>query len=477
MENVKLKIFNDYSFLHCENIDISNFIWEKFRFRKKGYFHSRLYKQRLWDGFIDFFDKKNGKFLTGLLPEMQYILKYLKINYNTEDLRGDLDLFDLDSIDNQFLNKECPEGIDQFILEDYQVDFVNSILKHKRGIVQSPTASGKTAILLSMIKALKNKIPVLFLGNMKGIVHQNYLEMTKWKIPNIGKFDSTCHKPNLITCASVQSLHHLDKLLPKFKVLVVDEAHTMMSNTCIKAYKKLKDCRIRIAFSATPFKHGGKDLVHKFSLKGFFGPVLKTKVTDSGILTTDFLKQRGRLSNSICHFYYINEPQIPYDVYIDAITNGIEKNFNFHQIVKRLTESLTGRTLILVSRVSHGEYLQQLLPNAKWIYGKDSIEERQNVINKLQKEKNFIGIATTGIFNAGINVFVHNLINAASGQADHEIIQRFGRGLRTANDKEILKYYDFIFTINPYLEKHSKERIKILTKEKHEIIIHEEMDF
>lgn len=63
------------------------------------------------------------------------------------------------------------------------------------------------------------------------------------------------------------------------------------------------------------------------------------------------------------------------------------------------------------------------------------------------------------------------MINAAGGQADHQIIQRMGRGLRTAADKDILRYFDFIFKTNKYLEKHSEKRIKILKKEGHEIEI------
>jgi hypothetical protein len=71
----------------------------------------------------------------------------------------------------------------------------------------------------------------------------------------------------------------------------------------------------------------------------------------------------------------------------------------------------------------------------------------------------------------------HNVINAAGGQADHHIIQRVGRGLRTASDKEILNYYDFVFENNDYLLQHSKKRIKILQKEGHEISVKREVDF
>ena len=64
-------------------------------------------------------------------------------------------------------------------------------------------------------------------------------------------------------------------------------------------------------------------------------------------------------------------------------------------------------------------------------------------------------------------MFLHQLINAAGGQADHQIIQRMGRGLRVSSDKEDLKYFDFIFDINPYLLEHSKKRIKILKDQGH----------
>ena len=65
-----------------------------------------------------------------------------------------------------------------------------------------------------------------------------------------------------------------------------------------------------------------------------------------------------------------------------------------------------------------------------------------------------------------------NLINAAGGQADHQIIQRLGRGLRIASDKKHLMYYDFIFELNEYLEKHSHKRIKVLKKEGHVVNTH-----
>ncbi len=53
-----LKIGNCYSQLLSDNLGLLKILHENMRFREKNYFHSRLYKQKLWDGYTDFFSKK-----------------------------------------------------------------------------------------------------------------------------------------------------------------------------------------------------------------------------------------------------------------------------------------------------------------------------------------------------------------------------------------------------------------------------------
>jgi superfamily II DNA or RNA helicase len=465
-----IKIQNDYSWLISEDDELKTKLWSSLRFREKNYFHSRLYKQKLWDGYTDFFNKLTGKFLTGLLPEVTAALKILKSEYEINDCREVIG-FNIENVDEDFLGNDIT-------LYDYQVDFINQIIKNKRGIIYSPTSSGKTFIMVGTLKALPPNTPTLVLANRKSLVSQNYEEIKKWGFKDIGRLYDKYKEPNMITCATVQSLHKIEKLLPKIQVVIVDEIHENMSRRPKAIYKKLKSASVRIALSATPFKFGGKDKTQKYSVKGFFGPVLKTKASKTGILTTKSLQDRNILAPSKATFYPINEPQLPYDIYLDAVTHGIAESWHFHEIVSRLTASLKGRTLILVDRLAHGDALKSLLPNSLWVQGKDDIETRKKVIEQLQKSKDdVVAIATQGIFNSGINVFTHNLINAAGGQADHQIIQRMGRGLRTADDKEILQYYDFVFNINDYLLEHSRKRIKILTKEGHDVTTKEEIDF
>lgn len=430
-----------------------------------------------WDGYIDFFNKETGKFLTGLLPEVSAVLKHFKIDYTVDDRRTKTS-FAVENIDNQFLNPWLPSDYTSPVtLHDYQVDFINKVIKHRRGIIFAPTSAGKSLVMLGILKTLPPGTPTLVLQNRVSLAQQNFEEFNKWGLENVGGLWGGNCKPNVITVASVQSIKKIEKLLPKFKVLIVDEIHDMMSALPKSVYRRLKACDVRVAVSATPFKFGGKDNVQKFSVRGYFGPVLKVDSAKGGILSTNELQERGILSSSKCIFYPIREPQIPHDIYIDAVTRGIAESFHFHQIVTKLALRQKGRTLILVDRVAHGDALNRLLPGSLWVQGKDNQATRESVIQELKKSQdNVIAIATQQIFNTGINVFVHNLINAAGGQADHMIIQRMGRGLRTAKDKDGLMYYDFLFEINDYLQNHSMKRIKILKQEGHDVQI-KEIDF
>tara|TARA_Y100000034_G_scaffold136971_1_gene217757 strand:+ start:1057 stop:2472 length:1416 start_codon:yes stop_codon:yes gene_type:complete len=462
---------NDYCTLYCENPKIFSKFYRALRHPQRGYYHSTLYKQGRWDGHVDFLSKKTGKFLTGLLPEVTTGLKLLGEEYKIKDERGQIE-WGIDEINEEFL-----PGMD---LYDYQVDLINQAIRHSRGVIFAPTSAGKTAIMIGIMKALPPKTPTLFLANRKGLVEQNYQEMMDWGFENVGRLYDKHKNPDVITCATVQSLHKIEKILPHFKVLIVDEIHDMMSKQPKKFYNKLKGANVRIAVSATPFKFGGKDKVQKYNVKGYFGPVFQTDAADNPkkILTTELLQNREILSASDCTFYNIDEPNLPYAVYQEAVTKGIAESLFFHETVRDLAVKQKGRTLILVERIAHGDALSEMIPGALWVQGKDDLETRQFVIDKLKKAKgNVVAIATQGIFNAGINVFIHNLINAAGGKAEHIIIQRMGRGLRTADDKEVLRYYDFIFNINDYLLMHSRKRMRILKKEGHKVIIKEKFDF
>lgn len=464
-----IRIENNYSWLQTDDEKLRLLLWQALRWKERDYFHNARFRMKLWDGFKNFFDKDTGKFLTGLLPEVKMFIKSNNQEYKCEDNRDPVK-FQVDLIDKNFLDS----GV---ILRDYQVDYVNQAIRNRRGIVFSPTASGKTNILIAILKALPPNTPTLVLANRTSLVDQNYDEITSAGIKNVGRFYGGAKEANMITCATVQSAHLLKPLLPKIRCLFVDEIHEMMSKKPKQVYTACKAASVRIGFSATPFKFGESDKCQKFEVKGFIGPTFLVSNTEAGILTTKELQKREILASSECIFRPIRKPELPYHTYIDAVTEGIAENDEFHQINKRLVDTLDGRILIIVERLEHGDRLLDLIPDAVWIRGQDTIETRKVVINRLKEEKGkIVAIATSGIFNTGLNVYVHHLINSASGQAEHQIVQRFGRGLRRADDKDHFVYHDWFFHNNDYLTKHSRKRVAILKKEGHKVKVLEELD-
>ena len=483
MHSTTLTITNCYSQLITTDQELRRNLWQLLRFRERGYFHSNLFKQKRWDGYVDFFSITSGKFLTGLLPEVELVLKTFGVKYETKDTRQPVE-FLVESITKDFLKPWTPEAFlkekkRSFELYDYQVELVNRMLEYGRATIQAPTSAGKTEMLIAFMKCLPPKTPTLVLANRTSLIHQNYKALLKWGFQNVGRLGDGHAEPDYITCSTIQSLGKIEKLLPHIKVLVVDEVHDLMTGAAKKYYKKMTDCAVRVALSATPFKYGGTHDTQKYSVKGYFGPVMKIEsADDDGLLTTKELQDRGNLSKSKCTFFPVTEPELPFEIYQDAVTYGMARNLHFHNIVTNLAKKQKGRTLILVERTEHGDALQDMMPDALWVRGQDNEKTRAYVIDELQKsKKNIVAIATQGIFNTGINVFVHNLINAAGGNAEHVIIQRMGRGLRTAEDKEILNYFDFLFFINDYLLEHSRKRVRILKQQGHEVIVREDLEF
>jgi superfamily II DNA or RNA helicase len=475
-----LKIGTTHSYLETYDQRFKDKLARAIRARRKGFQHIESYQKGRWDGFIPFFTKRSGMFLTGLRHEVENALKLTNRPYqlieNAETVK-----WTNNEIGDRFLNHWLPEGLDPIELRDYQPDLANKCFKYNRGIVMAPTGTGKTFILISLLQSLPPKTPVLFMTRNAALVDQNYEEMKKWGVPNVGRFYGTHKDKNYIVCATTnhKTLKNIGAFLPRVKVLLVDEVHECMSETVCKAYDKMESASIRIGFSATPFKYDKRvfEKEHKLLVKGHFGNVFKTSTTKSGFLTTKECQEAGHLSGSNATFYPIDHPDLPYETYQDAIKLGIEENIHFHQIIQRLEKRCKGRKLILVERIQQGKYLKQLMPHAHWLSGKVPLKDRRPVMEMLREDEECTCIAMRHIITAGINVKIHHLINAAGGNAAHSLIQQMGRGLRTAKDKDILQYHDFVYLMNDYLRKHSEWRMEVLENEGHKVTLKEELGF
>lgn len=451
---------------HRSRIETKNAIMKAlvpaFKFRAPGYIFDPRVKRGIWDGFTWFLDK-DGNFLTGLLPEVEAALQKLSEPYTIE--------WKIDAVEWAHEPDEgtvSVRGADGEIhsLRDYQVEFLRRVKTWSRGVVKAATGAGKSAIEAGVVLMAPPMTPTLVVMRSRTLAEQTYGALRSAGVERVGIVHGGKWEPDVVTVCLLQSVHKLSDLFPHIRLLIVDEVHEAVGKQGLKLYRSLPKCFARVGFSATPFKTSPPDQVHNYTVKGWFGPTL-------GEVSTAELQERNLLAQSRVHVIEIDEPsgsEHEMMEYQGAYKACVVENDRFHAEVAHLVSGLKGRTLIVVERVEHGDRLKTLIPDAKWVQGKDDDRTRGEVIEALRTAEGDVVAISTKIFSVGVDVFIHNLVNCAGMKAEVSTIQRLGRGLRLAPDKDRLDYYDFYFPMNKHLRSHSRRRIKILKAQGHEVV-------
>lgn len=153
--------------------------------RPKGYMFTPAFKNRIWDGYERFFNKKTGVFPTGLLWKVLEVLA--DFDYKIEDERYPYTIEIPEEI--TLLEPNAEGGI--ITLRDYQYDAVKNAITQTRGVVNVATNGGKTEIASGIIKQLLPKIragqTILFITHNLEIFNQSAKRIEKRLNIKVGK--------------------------------------------------------------------------------------------------------------------------------------------------------------------------------------------------------------------------------------------------------------------------------------------------
>mgnify|MGYP003131665088 FL=1 len=456
---MKIVIGNLTSTLETDNPKIINALRDKYAFSVPGHEYSQAYKRRRWDGKKRYFGA-NGKFRTGLLPRIVEDLK----NIGVKDIEWE--------------NKPEPEtyylpNVGDFEYREYQEKAIYECLNKKRAIVDSPTGSGKTLIMAGCIAALQwgDNPKAVILFREKGILNQTYEFFKKCGIKNLGYNSGEGYLPGNVMLSTVQSIEKIiDTHLNEAEILMVDEAHQFCrGDTTIAAIESFPNASYRLAFTATPPREGSKDINARMVLEGSFGPVYTTR-------TAEALIKDGALAKPIIQIVD-NSPtssvrsDLTYlDIYDQYVVNCDQRNDKIKTIVSKIYQSNPkAKILILVKNLQHIENLQERVNNCYTIEGKDDIDSRYDIINKFVKDNKAATIIGTNVMQTGISIDeITHMINARGLSGEVPTLQGLGRGIRKADGKDKMYFYDF-YDRMPYLENHSKQRIRHYKRLKFEV--------
>ena len=448
---------------------------DQFTFEVPGAKFSPAYKKKFWDGKIRLFNTQTREIYVGLLDRIMQFCRDHK--YTSEFVESKY--YGLPFEINEGISKEGVKdymnAICKYSPRQYQVQGVYDALRHNRKLLISPTASGKSLMIYSIVRYfVENKKNTLIVVPTTSLVEQMYKDFADYGW-DVGSF---CHKiyagkeretNSQVIITTWQSIYKLPrKYFERFSVVIGDEAHQFKSKSLISIMTKLSDAKYRFGFTGT--LDGTQ--THKWVLEGLFGPSYK-------IIKTDELMKKGHVATLDINVLLLKHSPNKFETFEDEvqyiITNDRRNNF-----IKNLALDLKGNTLILFARVEkHGEPLYNLINNNNiienrqvfFVHGGVDTEDREQIRDITERENNAIIVASYGTFSTGINIKnLHNVIFASPSKSRIRNLQSIGRVLRKGDNKTKATLYDIADDISyksrkNYTLNHLIERIKVYNEE------------
>ena len=448
-----------------------------FTFEVPGARFMPKYRNRIWDGKIRLFSEQTGKIYVGLLPYIKQYCEKNNISINIDKgVEDDRDIV-RESVRDFIISLRPKSKGKELEIRDYQIDAVHHALRNHRCLLLSPTASGKSLIIYSLIRyynlLLKNK-KILILVPTTSLVEQMYSDFLDygWKDEYVHRIYSgherTTDKPVIVS--TWQSLYKMPgSYFKDFGCVIGDEAHLFKAKSLTSILTKLVNCKYRFGLTGT--LDGTQ--THRLILEGLFGSVNK-------VTSTKELMDKNTLANLDIKCIILKHTQengkelkgASYAEEIDYLVhNNIRNNF-----ICNLCDTLSGNTLVLFQLVEkHGMVLHSMMKDFDrkvfFVYGGTDTQTREDIRAITEKEKNAIIIASYGTFSTGINIKnLHNIVFSSPSKSRIRVLQSIGRGLRTSESKTKTTLYDISDDVSyrswsNFTLSHFYERINIYNEE------------
>lgn len=411
-------------------------------------------------------DRKYAITPTGLFDFGFYgeILKYLRDNQIT-------DITFTDSFRDRL---KC--GISKFEFKDnlkydaryYQKDSIISGLQRGYGIFLLATGAGKS---LGQALLVENYMEYVPCGTFKCLIIVPGLSLVNQLCKDFEDYqvtftysgwtgDMPLQDTQVVVC-NTENLHsqfHKNPWIVDVNLVIGDECHKFNSTAEIsKIINKIK----------TPNKFGftgtlSDKVEDQWKTLGVFGPVIYEKkskeLRDEKYLSDVVINVLKLKHSGIIEFKYKKELEYLY------------KNEKRNNFICKLGCKLRGNVLIMVNHLEHGDTLLSILSDRSdrcvyFVKGEVDVQERQKIIDMMEKNDNIICIAMSSIFSTGINIKnLPNIIFAGLGKSFIRVVQSIGRGLRLHESKDKLRIFDIVDNTK-YSSSHAEYRQQIYDKE------------
>lgn len=472
LDDVYVRIFGDAG-VEQELADFFTYEYPGARFTPQ-------YRARLWDGKVRLYDQVRKTLYIGLI---QYVKQFCERNDYSLTLKSDFlpdNNYTHEQIETYVRNLNLPNKIE---IRDYQIDAIQKALNDERTLLLSPTGSGKSFIIYSVMRWHVEQgrkcvliVPTTSLVEQMYSDFEDYSSVNQWSVKNhcqklYAGFPKEFTKDVLIT--TWQSIYLQPRAwFKQFNVIFGDEAHQFKAKSLTSVMEKMDTIRYRIGTTGTL----DNKKIHRLVLEGIFGPVHK-------VTTTKTLMDSGRLSslNIMCIILKYTEEirkerkNNTYQEEIDWIVSCEKRN----KFIRNLAVKSSGNTLVLFQFVEkHGKILYELIKQKVhddrkvfFVYGGTDVTDREAIRHITEGESDAIIIASFGTFSTGINIpSIENVIFASPSKSKIRNLQSIGRGLRLKDGKTQCNLFDIADDLHwkswkNHTLNHAAERYKTYAEE------------
>ena len=483
METIRVRKLNHATLKVLCDRGVGAELREYFSFYVPGYKFMPAYRNRLWDGKIRLYNQITGEIYAGLFPQ---IIRFAE----SREYKIDIEESDYGSpnegqeVNPDFMMKFVDALKLPFKIRDYQFDALCTGIQRKNAILLSPTGSGKSLIIYTLMRWLlaafdKKQKDILIIVPTTSLVEQMYNDFKDYGYD----VDRHCHRIysgkdkntfKRVIISTWQSIHRFQHdWFERFGAVFGDECHGFKSKSLTTIMNKCTEAEYR--FGTTGTLDGA--LTHELVLQGLFGKVYR--VTSTRALQDNDTLAKLTIRRIILQYNEKTRREFGKKTYQEEIEHIV--NYDRRNVfIKNLTLDLKGNTLVLYNYVEkHGKPLYRLIKdNADesrrifFVSGDTAATDREAIRAIVEKQKNSITVASLGTFSTGINIRnLHNIVFASPSKSQIRVLQSIGRGLRKTDDGKDTTLYDIIDDISWKSKKnfgilHADERLRIYGREK-----------
>ena len=433
----------------------------KLRYFYKGAQFAKAYTNKKWDGYkyLWYNTKAYTRFPTGLW----YLVKEVLEQYNIE-YKG---IRKFDFPEKEFM-WEFQNGITPY---PDQLKAIEAAYQYKRGIIEYPTGTGKTAVISAGIIA-KFGVPSLFMVHQDVLLHQAKKDIEEALGVEVGLIGDGLMDIKPITCATIQTMYRrigepniLRYLGEYVKLVIVDECQNI-GTTMWKEVMYKCNAPYRFPISATARREDGATLeIHAV------GGRTIAKMTPQEAIEKGYLADVEIEFVPFDHMLYNErDKHLNYNMVYDAqiINNHTRNTLIVDESVKLLNE---GRHIIvLVTRIDHGKILKEMFKakgvnDVEFIWGDTGSDIREDIIEKYRRGEFRVLIGST-IFDVGVDMpIASGLVCAGAGASSIRVPQRVGRVIRRFGKDKKAKVIDIADKNVKFFTKQYRDRYKIYCEE------------